>query len=289
MTQPTFLLCGAAKSGTTTLWEFLRAHPQVWLPEIKEVNYFVSDTWYSRQAKGWAWYQSLFEARPGVTAYGEASVNYLTRPEAAGLIRQALPAVQLLFILRSPADRLYSHYTYDRQLGYDLPDFETLYHQRPPYWDEICSSSRYELHLPRFAALFPSSQIHVFLFDDLKNDPPGLIRSLYQSIDVDPDFHPPQPEVQANVTGQVRRPWLQKIIFGVEKATFGLSLPEPIRRPFSRARLALRKANLQEQPVPRLDPALRQALKSEFSETVDYIERYVGRPLPAWRPAADSQ
>ncbi len=283
MTRPNFLLCGAAKSGTTTLWEFLRAHPQVWLPEIKEVNYFVDDAWYSRQAKGWAWYQNLFEARPGVTAYGEASVNYLTRPEAAGLIHRRLPDAQLIFILRNPADRLYSHYTYDRQLGYDLPDFETLYRQRPAYWDEICSSSRYELHLPRFTALFPAAQMHVFLFDDLKDHPGSFIRSLYQSIGVDPDFTPPRPEAHANVTGQVRRAWLQKIIFGIEKATFGLSLPEPIRRPLSRVRLALRKANLQEQPAPRLDPALRQALMDEFSASAEYVEQYLRRSLTSWR------
>lgn len=283
--KPTFIIGGAAKAGTTTLWELLRAHPQVHMPPVKEVNFFVSDVWYARDQKGWDWYQSLFPLQPGVSAYGEASVNYLVRPESAGLIAERLPEVQLLFILRHPADRLYSHYWYAIQEGFDLPSFETLYAQRLPYWDEIASGSRYELHLPRFLERFPRHQMHVFLFDDLKADPSRLVTELYRAVGVDESYRPPKPSQRANPTGRVRRPWLQRWIIAIEKATFNLDLPVRLRRPLSAVRRRLRKSNLEPAAVPRFDPALRQTIQAEFQPTADYVEGLLERRLDGWRTA----
>lgn len=282
--RPTFIIGGAAKAGTTTLWELLRAHPQVYMPPVKEVNFFVSDVWYARDQKGWDWYQSLFPPHPGVLAYGEASVNYLVRPESAGLIAERLPDVQLLFILRHPADRLYSHYWFAIQEGFDLPPFEDLYAQRLAYWDEIASGSRYELHLPRFLEHFPREQVHVFLFDDLKADPSTLAKRLYQAVGVEASFCPPNLSERANPTGRVRRTWLQKWVIAVEKATFNLDLPDGLRRPLSTIRRRLRQSNLEPAAVPGFDPALRRTIQAEFGPTVDYVEQLLERRLDRWRP-----
>jgi hypothetical protein len=112
--RPAFLIIGAAKAGTTSLYEYLTEHPDVLRARKKEISFFSYG-----YAHGWAWYLSYFPRRPkgGRVITGEASPNYMLHPLAAERAHRALPDARVIAILRNPVDRAYSQFQQTRALG----------------------------------------------------------------------------------------------------------------------------------------------------------------------------
>ena len=108
---PNFIVIGAMKSGTTSLFHYLQAHPQVFMSPLKEVEFFVEEKNWRR---GMDWYRAQFAgASPGALAIGEASTAYTKYPEYPGVperIASSLPDARLIYILRDPIERIRSHY-----------------------------------------------------------------------------------------------------------------------------------------------------------------------------------
>src|SRR5262245_16436607 len=116
---PNFFIVGAAKAGTTSLHAYLSAHPQVFMPALKEPHYF-ADFELSPEFDNFMpvirdqpAYQDLFRGSQGSTAVGEASPSYLCDPAAAARIKAAIPDAKIVISLRNPVDRAYSHYLMD--------------------------------------------------------------------------------------------------------------------------------------------------------------------------------
>ena len=127
--EPSFLIIGSQKAGTTSLFNYLLKHPCVLGPTQKEVHYF-SDTFL----KGRSWYQNHF---PPLTAVyrravktgrrpvtGEASPYYIFHPCAPERVHSTLPKAKIIVMLRNPVDRAYSHYKYHVKLGAEDLAFE---------------------------------------------------------------------------------------------------------------------------------------------------------------------
>lgn len=106
MARPDFLLIGAPKAGTTTLWAWFRRHPQICMSSLKEPLFFShADRW----AKGWPWYESLFEPTDATRAIGDAAPHYSMVnifPEAVERIAEHLPDVRILYCVRDPVRAL---------------------------------------------------------------------------------------------------------------------------------------------------------------------------------------
>lgn len=111
---PDFLIVGAQKAGTTSLWGYLAAHPQIVPPIAKEIGFFTGNF-----HRGMNWYRMFFpygtndaccDASPAVTLSGESTAHYMFHPHAAERIAKSLPRVKLIMLLRNPVDRAYSHY-----------------------------------------------------------------------------------------------------------------------------------------------------------------------------------
>ena len=127
--QPNFLIIGAAKSGTTTLYQHLRAHPDVFLPDVKEPHYFVSDKALNFDVvseKGA--YRSLFQeaVQPLI---GEASTGYLYFPGTAQKIHQVLPNCKIIALLRNPTARAFSMWGHQVREGLESMTFEDAVQQ----------------------------------------------------------------------------------------------------------------------------------------------------------------
>jgi len=123
MTLPTFLIIGAAKSGTTSLWHYLRQHPQIFLTRHKEPNFFILEGLelppfsgpaapeilykkiYKYSVTDIDSYRTLFQEVSQEKAIGEASVPYLYFPQAADRIKKYIPDVKMIVVLRNPIDR----------------------------------------------------------------------------------------------------------------------------------------------------------------------------------------
>lgn len=164
MGHPDFLIIGAMKAGTTSLFSWLGSQPEVFVPTIKEPNFFSDDRLWN---KGEVWYRELFRGRrPGQIA-GEASVAY-TDPayaaRAASRIAPLLPDVKLVFVARDPVERLRSHYRHEvlrRRERRRLID--ALADPRSPY----LARSRYFACLEPYTVSFARDHIRVARFEDL--------------------------------------------------------------------------------------------------------------------------
>jgi len=116
---PDFLIIGTAKGGTTSLYHYLRNHPDLYLPAIKEVHYY--DLNYGR---GDRWYRKFFNRQDDHRLAGEATPYYLFHPWVPERVYRDNPRVKLIVLLRDPVERAYSHYCMNRRIGLEpLADF----------------------------------------------------------------------------------------------------------------------------------------------------------------------
>lgn len=192
---PDFIIIGAAKSGTTSLHDYLARHPQVCLSASedaavrnKEPCFFDPDVNWSR---GLAWYRELFSAAGADQVCGEASTNYTRHPQVAGVperIAATVPNVRLLYLMRDPVERAYSHYVHrwSRELHPGEPFRESFgeFVARDP----MClDSSDYEMQIRHYWEHFPREALLLLRMDDLLSDPAALLRQVCRFIGVDPD------------------------------------------------------------------------------------------------------
>ena len=185
---PNFLIIGAQKSGTTSIYNVLRLHPQIFFPQKKELNFFFKSIEYR---KGIQYYENYFEAANGHKAYGEASPGYICNTDAVKRIYKHLPKCQLIACLRNPIDRAYSQYWDNRRQLTEWIDFDQAvkwylssdariahrgYFTRGFYYHQIFELLKY----------FPKEQILILLFDDLIAHPKNFYHSLFKFLKVDP-------------------------------------------------------------------------------------------------------
>lgn len=184
MRLPSFLIIGAAKSGTTTLYHYLSQHPNIYMPYRKEPAFFAVDEKY---AQGLEWYASLFnDAKPDQIC-GEASTDYTKfpqYPETAARIAQTLPEVKMIYIMRNPVDRAYAYYMHwGRQLGYK-ETFEERMKQTNIYLD----ASYYIMQIEQYLQFFPKESFRFLLMDDLIQQPAKSLQEICQFIGVSHDI-----------------------------------------------------------------------------------------------------
>src|ERR687895_490160 len=114
---PNFLIIGAAKAGTTSMWAYLREHPQVFMAEPKELHFFVAESNWKR---GMRWYESHFQDATNAVAIGEACGAYTRFPRFRGVserIASIVPHARLIYLVRHPIDRMVSNYVLNLSLG----------------------------------------------------------------------------------------------------------------------------------------------------------------------------
>lgn len=178
MVLPTFIVCGAQKAGTSTLFQYLKNHLEICMSKHKEVHYF--DLNYHNDIK---WYEKEFIEcqNKKVKAIGEASPFYMYLEEVPERINKILPNVKLIFILRNPVNRAYSHYWHEVRLGYESLSFEEAIRieeerlsganvfnkQNYSYTDR----GKYVIQIKRFSKFFSQKQMLILINEELKKIP----------------------------------------------------------------------------------------------------------------------
>jgi hypothetical protein len=185
---PNFLIIGAMKAGTTSLYHYLRPHPEVFMPAIKELDFFAEGGNWRR---GFGWYAKQFEeADPQATAVGEASTVYTKYPHYQGIaerIAANLPDVRLIYVVRHPIQRIRSHYQHRVAVGAEKDPIEMAVLKNPIYLDY----SRYALQIEQYVPHVPTERILVITSESLRDDRSATIRRVYSFLGVTPDFVPP--------------------------------------------------------------------------------------------------
>jgi hypothetical protein len=275
MTLPNFLVIGAAKSGTTSLYQYLRQHPDVFMSAVKETNWFAyegqSDDRYvirSRQA-----YERLFDGVTAQRAVGEASPQYLKSATAAERIAAELPGVRLVAVLRDPVDRAYSSYLHSLRDGNERRGAEQALQPGSRYVDQ----GLYHPQLSRYFERFERSRMKVILYDDLANDPAAVMRDLYAFLGIDEHFA--VDVATRHNAAAVPRLMLFNWMLSKGITTFRRVFPwlpkdtgiaVRIKRPFLRP------------PAP-LPPAIRRRLVDYFGDDIARTGQLIGRDLSRWQ------
>ncbi len=299
MTLPNFLIIGAAKSGTTSLFNYLAQHPQVYT-KAKEPGFFAyegqkaqlagpedQERFERRVIAERRPYEALFDGVTTEKAWGEASVAYLYLPGAAERIRRYAPEMRLIAILRHPADRAFSSYMHMRRDGREpLPTFEEALDAEDGRieagWDYIWHYVRlgfYYEQLRRYYDLFPAGQLAVFLFDEFKSDPAGTVRAVCRFLEIDDSFTP-DTSVQYNVSGVPRLRRLHRFVSRPNRVKGAL-------RPF--VPLAARRrigAQLQRWNVNGRKPVMaaqtRRRLQAVYRADILRLQTLIGKDLSGW-------
>lgn len=173
-TWPNFFIAGAGRSGTTSLYEYLKPIDHIFLSEIKEPNYFsvsiAPDILLTKPIRDKKKYLSLFRNVTNEIAIGEASPTYLWDPKTPKLIHETIPDAKFIVILRNPIERAYSHYLFLVSLGSESSDFSTAIKKslkfRNDYRGRIIELGRYGEQLSSYLDIFRKEQIKILIFEE---------------------------------------------------------------------------------------------------------------------------
>lgn len=268
---PDFLVIGAMRCGTTSLYRYLGAHPDVFMTP-KELQFFTEH--FDRGAE---WYAAQFAGAGRARVLGEATADYMARASAMLRIAATLPDAKLIASLRNPVARAWSHYLLLRERGREQRSFPAALD------DEMAAIAAdgpdasgvfylthglYDVHLARCFDLFSRAQLAVSIFERMAADPGPVYGMLCEHVGVDPSFVP------ANL-GEPVNPFVT--FRSLRVRAIARRLPAPLGRVV--ARLNTRRP---EAP-PVLDETTRRRLADFYAPHVRRTEELLDAPIPEWR------
>ncbi len=271
--QPNFVFIGPDKTGSTWLFELLRRHPQCYVPIAKDIYFF--DRFYDR---GMSWYASFFAGAPrDARAIGELSHDYLFSELAAERMARDLPDVKVLTCLRDPVERSFSHYLYLVRSGLTGLSFSEAIEAFP----EIVTHSRYATYLKAYLKHFRRSQIGIFFFDQLRSDPRGFARGIFNMLNLEYLEDLPY-EKQVLPASRPRYRWLARAARGaaVLARSMGMAtMVGVVKRSFVRELLYERYTAANR---PRLSETQTRELRAMFRDDIMCLQNMVDRDLSHW-------
>ena len=288
MPTPNFLIAGAAKCGTTTLFHCLKQHPEIGMLEAKDAYYFV---WDRKKVETLAEYEALFEGFKGKKAVGEAPVRCLYDPEALHKIKRDLPGVKIIIILRNPAEMAHSLWGHLVRNGEKLSFREALreeprrmsdpaFKHRSNNWHgdyHYFNRALYYNQVKRYIDAFGRENVQVHLFEEFREDPARTCREIFSFLGVDTGF---VPVIERKNTGRVyRHRGLHKLLTRPPGLLTRVSSLLPARMTEG-VREKLMEFNVR--PVPRLDRGLRKELLERYRPDISMLERLLGKDLSRW-------
>lgn len=298
MTLPNFLLIGAAKSGTTAIYTYIKQHPEIFMSTPKELRFFsypgsypegLDEKYIHKGVTSLDEYVAHFDDVKDEKAIGEASPMYIYTPDTAERIKAAIPNVKLLAILRNPTDRAYSAYMHAiREWNEPAESFREALEKEPErieakwglLWHYTNAGFYFE-QLDRYYKIFNRDQIKVVLYDDLVNDPQGLMRDIFEFLGVDPTFIP-DTSARPNVSGFPKSPWFHKFMHRLFmednpiKYFSRILFPKKLRQGVM---VNMRLMNLEKRIMP---DDIRAELNDLFRDDIRRLENLINRDLAFW-------
>ena len=304
MTMPNFLIIGAAKSGTTALYNYLGQHPRVYVTRKKEPKFFAlegkrldfrgpGDLEANRfSVTGIEAYRALFRGVSNETAIGEASPLYLYSADAPTRIKRYVPTVKMIAVLRDPAERAYSQYLHLVRDGREpIDDFaRALQAEESRIRDNWAFGWHYKRvgfyhdQLERYFDTFGRGQVKVYLYEDLETDPVGMLKDVFRFLDIADDFVPDM-SVRPNVAGIPRNRSLHTLHALLVKphpikTALKPLFPEALRRRTVKRLLdGIRSRNLVKPPFPA---EVRRHLIETYREDILKLQALTQRDLSNW-------
>lgn len=196
MYNPNFFIVGAPKCGTTALYKYLESHPQVFLSDPKEVNFFSKKEleeqrlyYQDFKPKNENEYLNLFKnVDTQQKIIGEASVSYLYYPEVAGRIHSFNPDSKIVILLRDPVARAWSHYLMDKRLGLVKKELMEIFQSGEAIdrlnFQQYFLLGNYASQVEKYLDLFGKKNVKIFFTEELKSNRNNTIQKLYRFLGI---------------------------------------------------------------------------------------------------------
>ena len=279
---PDFLIIGAAKSGTSTLFKYLSKHEQIFIPANKELEFFCNDLNYN---KGLSWYKSQFADVEKYHLCGDASTTYTRwphKPNVPERIAKTLEKIKFIYVMRHPVERSFSHYVHHMRSGVTKTFEEALAKD-----DIYINCSKYMMQIERYLPFFPKDSFLFITLDDLKQNPHLVLKKIQNFLgikDLDivsdspiiankskPDFY-----LRARSTDRLLKirgisKLKQKLPQTWKDFAFDLIKKSPIGKKWQN-----------EYNIPPLQPTTRKKLLKIFYEDTKKLEIFINCDLKNW-------
>ena len=283
------------KAATTSLYTYLKQHPDVFMTHIKEPmffnnlnqeNNFVLKGRKPKKINTFKEYYALFNFAKNEKAIGEASPAYLNNDKCAALINQYLPEIKIIAILRQPIIRAYSNYLHAKRSDREpIDNFEAaldaeeiriknnwspLYHYK--------TKGFYYKQLKKYYDLFPQKQIKIILFQDIIENPERITKEVFDFLEVDNTFIPDTSK-KANVSGKPKglAGWLvmklRKYNF-IPNIEFSKYLPKIV--------VSFILKTIYSKPKELNKETMKKLTRMHYKKDIKDLEKLIERDLSHW-------
>lgn len=279
MVQPNFFICGAGRSGTTSLYHYLDQHPDICMSLEKETRFFSDPKYYD---KGLNWLQQFYSHYSGETAIGEGDPGIMPKFGSPERVSQVSPDARLLFIIRNPVEYLHAVYHFGVQIGiYDCPSrtFSEFIREEENKWTRQClRTAAYVTHFERFNKYFQKDKFKIILFGNFVGETVNAVKGVYNFLGVDDRFTPSME--QHNATRHTRHPKLFRFAYRVWRPVERY-LDDSIIEKTTFLRESMRSFFFDDEVKrPDMSRRDRQYLEEYYYQPDRRLERWLGRELP---------
>jgi len=271
---PNFFIVGVGKAGTTSLYEWLKQHPQVYMCPIKEPHFFARE-FVSESVEDVNKYLRLFQKAHGFKAIGEASTSYFRWGElVASRIKESIPEARIIIVLRDPIERAHSDWLMHYRRADEHMDFYTAL-IASPFRDKYIQ--QYSPIVKKYMELFRDNVL-LLMFEELKNEPQRVLHKIAEFLDIDKEPIARIRLVLGNPGGAPRGEWARQLLL-LRKRIPLRSLPLPRSLKGYLFKILAGPAG----PKPSIDPRAIDLLRPIFEPDIRELEHLLNRTLPELR------
>jgi Sulfotransferase domain len=288
MPLPNFIIVGAPKAGTTSIYAYLKRHPEVFMSERKEPHYFSRFTVdpefdnFRSPVRDPDEYRELFRGSEGYKAIGEASSSYLSDEHAAMSIKSEIPHAKIVISLRNPVQRAYSHYLMELREGREARSFQDALAadqaRAERGWGvsaQYVELGLYSEQVRRYISIFGRSNVLIVLFEDLSRDTAAVMHQVAEFLNIDPTLFPESAFGTVFNPFEASRGAFARWILRLRPIRIWSRrwIPSTLRR-WTRSHLLVKKTQ-----KPQMDIDVMRSLAKRFVTDLQELERIVGRDL----------
>ena len=271
---PNFLIIGSQKAGATSIYRILKEHPQVFMADKKELNFFSKEDEYARGAEAYA---AHFADSANRLARGEVSPDYICHPEAPARIHALLPDVKLILTLRNPIERAIAQYWDNRRHLNESHTFAKaieLYLSDNYHPDQIgyFSCGVYMRYIRRYLEHFPRENLLILPFEEIISAPEEFYRRIFTFLGVDTDFKSDDFDEAFYPAEIWKNPFYQILI---RKPRYQKKIPARLRKLFYWGGTTRFSA-------PPIDEASRKKLEDFYRPWNDELCEFLGIDMEGW-------
>jgi hypothetical protein len=285
---PNFMIVGAPKAGTTSLYHYLSRHPEIFMSNPKELNFFSNqeikeqELYYDNFViNSLERYKDIFAGSIGKKAIGEASVSYLFYPKTPQKIKEVIPDAKIIILLREPISRAYSHYLMDYRLGYVNFSFDDVVFKRKEdknidlFYQQYISLGLYYEQVKRYVDTFGKDRVKIYFQDDFKNDPVCILLDIYNFLGVDPRFCY-EIEKEHNVFFMPKNKIVDFLYKSSLRSLIASLLPRSIKE-------KIIEIAFEQKQKPKMNKQTKEYLYDIYRDDIANLEKLIGVDLNSWK------